>query len=78
MRLLGRAASGSGKTAESHRALAEYHYLNGELDAAVQQLGIAMRTDGLGFHEKSKLEARLQEIDAEIRALKKSERSGLF
>ncbi|MGD8678157.1 MAG: M48 family metalloprotease, partial [Chromatiales bacterium] len=52
MRLLGRAAAGAGKTAESHRALAEYHYLNGELEAAVQQLGIALRTPGIGFHEK--------------------------
>ncbi|MGD8265532.1 MAG: M48 family metalloprotease [Chromatiales bacterium] len=78
MRLLGRAAAGSGKTAESHRALAEYHYLNGELDAAVKQLGIALRTPGLGFHEKSKLEARLREIDTEIRAIKKTGRSGLF
>jgi len=78
MRLLGRAAAGSGKTAESHRALAEYHYLNGELEAAVQQLGIALRTPGIGFHEKSKLEARLREIDTEIRAIKKDGRSGLF
>ena len=78
MRLLGRAAAGSGKTAESHRALAEYHYLNGELEAAVKQLGIALRTDGLGFHEKSKLEARLREIDSEIRALKKTGSSARF
>ena len=78
MRLLGRAAAGSGKTAESHRALAEYHYLNGELEAAVKQLGIALRTSGLGFHEKSKLEARLREIDSEIRALKKTGRSARF
>jgi beta-barrel assembly-enhancing protease len=78
MRLLGRAAAGSGKEAESHRALAEYHYLNGELDAAVQQLAIALKTPGLGFHEKSKLEARMREIDNEIRALKKTSRSGLF
>ena len=35
--LLGRAAAGSGKTAESHRALAEYHYLNGELEAAMKK-----------------------------------------
>lgn len=78
MRLLGRAAAGSGKKAESHRALAEYHYLNGELDAAVQQITIALRTPKLGFHEKSKLEARMREIDSEIRALKKTGSSSQF
>jgi predicted Zn-dependent protease len=78
MRLLGRSAAGSGKKAESHRALAEYHYLNGELDAAVQQLSIALRTPKLGFRDKSKLEARMREIDSEIRALKKTNRSNQF
>jgi predicted Zn-dependent protease len=78
MRLLGRAAAGSGREAESHRALAEYHYLNGELDAAVQQLAIALKTPKLGFHEKSKLEARMREIDAEIRAMTRTSRSNQF
>jgi beta-barrel assembly-enhancing protease len=70
MRLLSRAAAGSGKRAESHAALAEYHYLRGESDVAVQQLQIALRTPGLSFHEQSKLEARSKEIDDELRASK--------
>lgn len=76
MRLLSRAAAGSGKKAESHSSLAEYHYLRGESDVAVQQLRIALKTPGLSFQQKSKYEARAREIDAEIRALKKKKGSG--
>ena len=76
MRLLSRAAAGSGKKAESHSALAEYHYLRGESDVAVQQLRIALKTPGLSFQKKSKYEARSRQIDAEIRALKKKKGSG--
>jgi predicted Zn-dependent protease len=76
MRLLSRAAAGSGKKAESHAALAEYHYLRGESDVAVQQLRIALKTPGLSFQKKSKFEARSRDIDAEIRALKKRKGSG--
>ncbi|MEN8214227.1 MAG: M48 family metalloprotease, partial [Pseudomonadota bacterium] len=74
MRLLSRAAAGSGKKAESHSALAEYHYLRGEPDVAVQQLRIALKTPGLSFQQKSKIEARSREIDAEIRASKKKKK----
>jgi len=76
MRLLSRSAAGSGKKAESHSALAEYHYLRGESDVAVQQLRIALKTPGISFQKKSKFEARSREIDAEIRALKKKKGSG--
>ncbi|MEN8176506.1 MAG: M48 family metalloprotease, partial [Pseudomonadota bacterium] len=51
--LSARAAASLGKKAESHEQLAEYHYLNGELDAAIQQLEIANRLSGLGFYERS-------------------------
>ena len=74
--LMARAAAGTGKAAESHAYLAEYHYGMGELDAAVRQLEIASRSDGIDFYSRSRVEARLEALRAESEALRKEARRG--
>ncbi len=71
-RLLSRAAAASGLKADSHAALADYHFLIGEPDVAIQQLLIALNTPGLSFYSRSKLEAKKVEMEAERDALKKA------
>ncbi|WP_179116330.1 M48 family metalloprotease [Solemya velum gill symbiont] len=70
-KLLARAAAGSKKKADSHAALADYHFLVGEPDVAVQQLLIALKTPGLSFYSKSKLEAKKRMMEEESAALKR-------
>jgi predicted Zn-dependent protease len=68
--LLARAASSSGRPAEGHEYLAEYHYALGQLAPAVLQLEIALRDYDLDFYDSSRLEARLRGIKAELNDLK--------
>lgn len=56
----------SGNVVESRMSLAEHYYLNGDLDAAIQQLRIATReSSGSDFYRSSRLEARLKELEQE-------------
>ena len=48
----------------------------GELDAAVRQLEIASRSDGIDFYSRSRVEARLEALRAESEALRKEARRG--
>ena len=75
-RLQARAAAASGRQAESHLHLAEYHYGVGELDAAVRQLEIAARQGKAGFHEKSRIEARLNQVKTELEVIRRDKRGG--
>lgn len=63
-RLLARAASEAGSPAESHHSMAEYYYLNGQINAAIDQLNIALRKAG-NFYQASRIEARLQQLKEE-------------
>jgi predicted Zn-dependent protease len=74
MELMARASARSGKRAEGYRYQAEYYYLTGAVDAAVQQLELAMRDPGLDFYQSSIVEARLREVKAEAEELKKEKR----
>jgi len=65
-RLLAQAAGESGAKVEAHRALAEAEYLNGNPDAAVEQLQIAARLAKGNFYLVSSIEARLGAIREEI------------
>lgn len=74
MELMARASARSGKRAEGYRYQAEYYYLTGAVDSAVQQLELAMRDPGLDFYQSSIVEARLREVKAEAEELKKEKR----
>jgi len=74
MELMARASARSGKRAEGYRYQAEYYYLTGAVDAAVQQLELAMREPGVDFYQSSIIEARLREVRAEAEELKKEKR----
>ena len=63
--LYARAAGEIGKLYESHRALAEYYYLMGNTDAALEQLNIAKNIAGSNQYLLAGAEARSKEIEAE-------------
>jgi len=63
--LYARAAGEIGKLYESHRALAEYYYLMGNADAALEQLSIAKNIAGTNQYLLAGAEARSKEIEAE-------------
>lgn len=62
--LLAKAATGLKRPADSHEAMAEYYYMNGQTHAAVEQLTLASRIPGQDFYQASRIEARLQELKA--------------
>jgi predicted Zn-dependent protease len=64
-RLLARAVADQGKEALSHEHLSEYYYLQGDLESAVTQLEIALRSPALAFYDASRLESRLARLRAE-------------
>jgi predicted Zn-dependent protease len=74
MELAARASARSGKRAEGYRYQAEYYYLTGAVDSAVQQLELAMRDPSLDFYQSSIVEARLREVRAEAEDLRKEKR----
>ena len=59
------AAQRAGNQAETHATMAEYHYLSGELLAAIQQLEIGLRDPSLPPHQEARLRARLKQFRAE-------------
>jgi predicted Zn-dependent protease len=64
-KMLATAAGDSGSYIEAHQALAEYYYLNGNTNGAIQQLQIARRYAGDNFYYQSSLDARIREIREE-------------
>jgi len=69
-KIFARAAGEIGKLYESHRAMAEYYYLMGNIDAALEQLRIAKNVAGNNQYLLAGAEARSKEIENE-RAQKK-------
>lgn len=59
------AAQRAGDRAETHATMAEYHYLSGELLAAIEQLEIGLRNPGLSPNQEARLRARLKQFRAE-------------
>ncbi len=68
--MLAQAAGGTGSSYEAHKALAEHYYLNGNPNAAIDQLQLAARFAGDNFYLQSSLEARIAAIKEEIAAYK--------
>jgi predicted Zn-dependent protease len=66
--LLAQAEGDTGNQAESHRWLAEYHYYSGQIDMAIKQLELANKVVGNDFYERSKIEARLRQLQMEVKA----------
>ncbi len=63
------AAQRAGDLAATHATMAEYHYLNGELLPAIEQLELGLRNPGLSPNQEAQLRARLKQIRAEAIAL---------
>lgn len=58
--LMSVAAGEQGDRLEAHRLLAESHYHNGDLEAAILQLEIASKRPEAAFYEASRIESRLK------------------
>lgn len=59
------AAQRSGDRAATHATLAEYHYLNGELLPAIEQLELGLKIPALSPNQEAQLRARLKQLKAE-------------
>ena len=70
--LLARAAGESGDHAAAHRFQAEQFYLNGNLDEAILQLELALKTPSLSFYDSARIDSRLEQLRKE----KKQQKSG--
>ena len=74
-----RIAEAAGKNNDkvtAHAYQADYLYLNGQLEAAIQQLEIALREKSADFYLSSQLEAKLRAIRAEFETIKKNNKKG--
>lgn len=69
--LLARATGETGDTLLAHKYQAEHHYLNGDLDEAILQLELALKTPKLSFYDSSAIESRLEKLRRE-KELRKS------
>ena len=74
-RLLSRCEEQMGNTAQSHRSLAEAYVAEGQLEAAVQQLEIAKKSDDKqDFYLTSQIESRSQELKRLLDMKKESDK----
>jgi predicted Zn-dependent protease len=73
-KLLAEAASGAGKVNLARQYLAEYYYLSGALEPAIQQLNIALRSHAISDYQSAQMTARLHELKEEEAELKKRNR----
>jgi predicted Zn-dependent protease len=64
-KLFAQAYEQTGQSAHGHLALAEYFYLNGRLDEAMQQLRLGRQQSPDEFYQRARIEARLEEIKTE-------------
>ena len=63
------AAQRAGDLAATHATMAEYHYLNGELPPAIEQLELGLKNPGLSPNQEAQLHARLKQLKAEAGVL---------
>lgn len=59
------AAQRTGDAAAVHGALAEYYYLSGDIDAAVEQTELGLRSAGSQAFARARLQARLRQLKDE-------------
>ncbi len=65
---IAQAAELSQSSGRLHEAMAEFHYLSGDLDRAIQHLEAGLRRDDLGFFYQARLKSRLLEFSSEKQA----------
>ncbi len=63
-RLIARAASAAGDTADSYGYMAEFYLMTGDLNAALSQLQLALGMQGLDAIQRARFSARLEEVRA--------------
>lgn len=66
-KMLGEAQFARGNVAQGHQAIAEQYAIAGAWPAAIEQLQLARRAPGLDFYTGSKIDARLREMERELR-----------
>ena len=66
-RLAAEAYAQRGEMTRSRLSLAEHYYLSGQLDAAIYQLQLAAQDAEAGYYLLSRVEARLEELEQELR-----------
>lgn len=64
-RLLALAHERAGHRADSHLALAEFHYRSGDLGEAIRQLEIALEDPAIGEYRSARAETRREELERE-------------
>ncbi len=64
-KLLALASGHTKRISEGHQYMAEYYYLNGYTEQAIEQLKIAKKLPNSNFYNKSRIEARLKQLIAE-------------
>jgi len=65
-RLIAKAASAAGDTADSYGYMAEFYLMTGDLKAAINQLELALTMPGLDAIQRARFSARLQEVRAAL------------
>ncbi len=65
-RLIARAANSAGDVADSYYYMAEYHLMGGDLPLAINQLKMALDVPELSQVQRSRFQARLEEIQAAL------------
>ena len=63
--LMSDAARKSGRKAATYRYRGEKLYAQGDLEPAIRQMQLALRTRDLGFHEASEIQVRLNALKTE-------------
>ena len=66
-KMLGEAQFARGNVALAHQAAAEQYAIAGAWPAAVEQLQLARRVPGLDFYTGSQIDARMRELEQELR-----------
>lgn len=62
VRLIARAASAAGDTADAHYYMAEFHLMKGDLRMAIDQLRLALSIPGLDGVQRARFTSRLEQV----------------
>lgn len=68
--LYAQAAQRAGDATMTHMSLAEYYYLNGDLDRAIEQIELGLSKTGASPYQKARLRARLHQLRDEKLAVR--------
>jgi len=64
-KMLADAEGKSGQTYRARQSLAEYYYLNGDTQTAIEHLRYALKEKNIDFYRSSQIEARLHQLEQE-------------